>query len=95
MSMITLAVPLSFLLAWELSARVSLLSPRYFQPPTASAAALVRLAVDGDLVTEALVTLTRLTFACALAAATGVPLGLLMGLVRPLRAARDPDLATL
>ena len=93
--MINLVVPLSLLLAWELAARLALVSARYFPPPTSSAAALVRLAADGDLAAEALVTLTRLAIAFALAAGAGIPLGLLMGMIRPLRTALDPYLAAL
>jgi NitT/TauT family transport system permease protein len=91
----SIVVPLAALLAWELAARAALVSPRYFPPPTATAAALLRLAVDGDLTGELLVTLTRLVFAFLLAAAAGVPLGLLMGMLRPLRVALEPYLATL
>jgi NitT/TauT family transport system permease protein len=90
-----LAVPLGLLALWELLARLAVLSPRYFPPPTRVAAVLVDSVADGDLGGETLVTLTRLGLAFVLAAVPAVPLGLLMGMVKPIRAAVDPYIAVL
>lgn len=91
----SLAVPLSVLVLWEICSRVAILSPRYFPPPTRVGATLADLLAGGDLWTATIVTLTRLVTAFFLAAAPGVPLGLLMGLIRPVRNALDPYIALL
>ena len=87
------AVPLALLGLWELCARLAILSPRYFPPPTVVAAVLVERLATGDLASELLVTLARMVAAFALAAALGVPLGLVMGMVRPVRDAVEPYIA--
>ena len=90
-----LAMPLVLLALWEAASRLAVLSPRYFPPPTAVGAGLVDRFVEGDLGAETLTTLTRLAAAFALAALTGVPLGLVMGRVRAVREAVDPYVAFL
>jgi NitT/TauT family transport system permease protein len=92
---VALVVPLTLLALWEVASRQAFLSPRYFPPPTAVAGALADGVVAGDLGTETLVTLTRLALAFAIAAVPAVPLGLLMGMVRPIRHAVDPYIAFL
>ena len=93
--MIGLLVPGVLLVAWELAARVALVSPRYFPPPTTIAAKLSQLLATGDFWTDALTTLGRLGAAFAVAAVIGVPLGLAMGLWRPLRRVVEPPVALL
>ncbi|MBI4591642.1 MAG: ABC transporter permease [Candidatus Rokubacteria bacterium] len=90
-----LSIPLSLLVLWEVFSQTSILSPRYFPPPTLVAATLTRLLAGGDLWGETLVTLNRLAIAFVLAAAPGVPAGLAMGLFRPVRYAIEPYLALL
>jgi len=87
------AVPVALLAVWEIASRLAILSPRYFPPPTAVAAGLVGQAATSDLPDHLLITLTRLALAFAIAALPGVPLGLLMGLLRPVRHAVDPFVA--
>ncbi|HEU5320112.1 MAG TPA: ABC transporter permease subunit, partial [Methylomirabilota bacterium] len=89
------AVPLGLVVLWELASRLALVSPRYFPPPTVVGGTLVTSLAAGELGGELLVTLTRLGLAFALAALPGVPLGLLMGMARPVRAAVDPYVAVL
>jgi NitT/TauT family transport system permease protein len=88
-------VPVLLLIGWELASRLAVLSPRYFPPPTAIGPALVAGLAAGELGEATLVTLTRLGLGFALAALPGVPLGLLMGLVRPVREAVEPYIAVL
>jgi ABC-type nitrate/sulfonate/bicarbonate transport system permease component len=88
------AVPLGLLVLWEVLARLALVSPRYFPPPSRIGAALVDGFGEGDVGGETLVTLTRLGLAFA-AAVPAVPLGLLMGMFKPVRAAVDPYIAVL
>jgi NitT/TauT family transport system permease protein len=89
------AVPLGLLALWEVAARLTVLSPRYFPPPSRVGAVLVESFAEGDLGGETAVTLTRLALAFALAAVPAVPLGLLMGMARPVRAALEPFIAVL
>ncbi len=88
-----LLVPAALLALWELCARTAVLSPRYFPPPTAIGAVLVERLASGDLGGELLVTLTRMMLGFAVAAVLAVPLGLLMGMVRPVRDAVEPYVA--
>jgi NitT/TauT family transport system permease protein len=92
---IGLFVPGVLVVAWELAARAALVSPRYFPPPTTIAAKLSHLLATGDFWTDAFTTLGRLGAAFAVAAAIGVPLGLAMGLWRPLRRVVEPPVALL
>jgi len=86
-------VPVAVLVLWELCSRFAILSPRYFPAPTTIAWVLADRFAAGDLGSEMLVTLTRLAFAFALAAIPAVPLGLLMGMVKPVRDVVEPYLA--
>ena len=90
-----IATPLTLLMLWELAARLALLSPRYFPPPTVEAVTLAADFAAGDLGTHTLVTLTRLALAFVVAAVPGVGLGLVMGMVRPVREAVEPYVALL
>jgi NitT/TauT family transport system permease protein len=92
---VTLAVPFVLLALWEVAARLAIVSPRYFPPPTAVAAGLAGQVIGGDLGEHLLITVTRLALAFAIAAVPGVLLGLVMGLIRPVRAAVDPFIAFL
>jgi NitT/TauT family transport system permease protein len=92
---VAVAVPVACLALWELASRLALLSPRYFPPPTVVGVGLVDALATGDLGAHLVTTLTRLVVAFGLAAVGGVPLGLLMGMLRPLRDALDPYIAFL
>lgn len=88
-------LPVGVLALWEAAARLELLASRYFPPPTRVAVTLGRLMAEGELWTEMLTTLGRVALAFALAAAPGVPLGLVMGLVRWVRRAVEPWVSVL
>jgi NitT/TauT family transport system permease protein len=90
---VALAVPAVLLGLWELCSRLAIVSPRYFPAPTTIGWTLVDRVAAGDLGGHALVTLTRLAAAFAIAALPGVPLGLLMGIARPVRNAVEPYIA--
>jgi NitT/TauT family transport system permease protein len=92
---VALAVPLVLLALWEVASRLAILSPRYFPPPTAVGSLLAYHFVGQDLGAETLTTVMRLAGAFAIAAIPGVPLGLLMGMARPVRDAIDPYIAFL
>jgi len=88
-------VPVAALLLWEAASRAGWLSPRYFPPPTVIALTLARLLGAGEFWADATATLSRLAAAFAVAAVVGVPLGLAMGLWRPLRRLLEPAVALL
>jgi sulfonate transport system permease protein len=90
---VALAVPLGLLALWELGSRLALMSPRYFPAPTTIGWVLADRFAAGDLGAHTLVTLTRLGAAFAIAAVPAVPLGLLMGVARPVRDAVEPYIA--
>jgi ABC-type nitrate/sulfonate/bicarbonate transport system permease component len=90
---VALAVPAVLLGLWELCSRLAIVSPRYFPAPTTIGWTLADRVGAGDLGEHALVTLTRLAAAFAIAALPGVPLGLLMGIARPVRNAIEPYIA--
>jgi len=87
------AVPAAALVLWEICSRLGFVSARYFPAPTTVAWALADRLYAGDLAADLLVTLTRLACAFALAAVPAVPLGLLMGMARPVRELVEPYLA--
>jgi NitT/TauT family transport system permease protein len=86
-------VPAAALVLWELCSRLAIISPRYFPAPTTVGWVLVDRFAAGELDAELLITLTRLVFAFALAAVPAIPLGLLMGIARPVRDLVEPSLA--
>ncbi|HKQ63443.1 MAG TPA: ABC transporter permease [Methylomirabilota bacterium] len=86
-------VPAAALILWELCSRLAIVSPRYFPAPTTIGWVLADRLAAGDLGSELAVTLTRLAFAFALAAVPAIPLGLLMGIARPVRDLVEPYLA--
>src|SRR5262250_591608 len=86
------AVPAAALVLWEICSRLGFVSARYFPAPTTVAWALADRLYAGDLAGDLLVTLTRLACAFALAAVPAVPLGLLMGMARPVRELVEPYL---
>ncbi len=89
------ALPLALLAVWEAASRLAWLSPRYFPAPSIIAATLAQGLAGGALWADVGVTLGRLGAAFALAAALAVPLGLGMGLWRPLRALLEAPVALL
>src|SRR5881397_397393 len=89
----SVAVPVAALVLWEICSRLAIVSPRYFPAPTTVAWTVGDRLVAGDLAGGLLVTLARLAFAFALAAVPAVPLGLLMGIARPVREVVEPYIA--
>src|SRR5438093_11777244 len=89
----SVAVPVAALVLWEICSRLAIVSPRYFPAPTTVAWTVGGRLVAGDLAGGLLVTLARLAFAFALAAVPAVPLGLLMGIARPVRDLVEPYIA--
>ena len=87
-------IVLSALAVWEVLARAGLLPAFFFPAPSIIAGTLVKLLVEGGLVTDLAATLRRLVLGCLLGAVPAVVLGFGMGLCRGLRAAVDPLIAS-
>ena len=86
-ALVTVATALT---AWELAARLGLMSSVFFPPPTRIAAALALLVADGRLWPHLASTLGRVTLGFACGGSVGLLVGLAMGRSSPLRAALDP-----
>jgi ABC-type nitrate/sulfonate/bicarbonate transport system permease component len=84
-----------FVLAWELWVRARGIAPIYLPAPSAIATYLYRMTVDGSMVYNLGITLLRIFAGFALAAATGILLGLLMGMSRIVARVADTWIAAL
>ncbi len=88
-----LAMPAAALCAWELAARLGLVSVLFFPAPSMIARTFCRLVVSGELPANTGIMLLRLLSGFVLGAVPGLCLGLLMGWLRPLRRLLDPVVA--
>jgi NitT/TauT family transport system permease protein len=84
-----------FVLAWELWVRARGIAPIYLPAPSAIAVYLYRMTVDGSMGYNLGITLLRIFAGFALAAATGILLGLLMGMSRIVARVADAWIAAL
>ncbi|MGO1201009.1 MAG: ABC transporter permease, partial [Dermabacteraceae bacterium] len=87
---LSIAAPIVLVVLWELCARLLIIDPRFFPPPTKILQALVEMAWDGELWKHTGPTLLRLLVGGGLGALTGIVFGLLMGSSRALNAALGP-----
>jgi ABC-type nitrate/sulfonate/bicarbonate transport system permease component len=78
-----------FLVVWHF-ASLSLANPVLLPSPLLVATSFYQLAIDGELVESAVVSLTRLAVSFGLAAFIGIPLGLAMGVSRLAHDLVDP-----
>jgi ABC-type nitrate/sulfonate/bicarbonate transport system permease component len=83
------------LLAWELFVRLRGIAPIYLPPPSTIAVYLFRMITDGSIAFNLGVTLLRIFAGFAVAAVTGVTLGVLMGMSRIIARIADPWIAAL
>lgn len=83
---------IAFLVLWQLSGRLGWVSPAVFPPLDAIAAALWNGIASGALVDDIAISLQRAGLAFGAAVALGIPLGLMMGQLRPVENALDPIL---
>jgi NitT/TauT family transport system permease protein len=84
-----------FVLAWELWVRARGIAPIYLPAPSAIAVYLYRMTVDGSMGYNLGITLLRIFAGFALAALTGILLGLLMGMSRVVARVADAWIAAL
>lgn len=83
---------LAALALWEGAAAAGLVKAAFFPPPSRLLATVLAMARDGDtvLLTDIAVSAKRVLVGFLLSAAAGVPLGLLMGASRTVKALFDP-----
>ena len=81
-----------FLLLWQVASMRGWVSPSVLPPLDAIAAALWRGIIGGALLDDLAISFRRSGTAFAAAIALGIPLGLLMGQIRPVERALDPIL---
>ena len=84
-----------FLLAWEIFVRARGIAPIFLPAPSSIAIYLYRMSVDGTIAANLGVTLLRIFVGFALAAASGILLGLLMGMSRIVARIADAWIAAL
>lgn len=84
---------LAFFAAWELLARAEIISALFFPPPSVIARTLWDMTASGELVTETMATLWRVSLGFIAGGAAGLFVGLLMGYSRRVRALADPFVA--
>lgn len=82
-------LPIALPLLWEVLARSGLL-PAYLSMPTKVIAALIETARDGELISAILISGYRAVIGFVLGATSGIFLGLLAGLLKPVRDFFDP-----
>ncbi|WP_422116365.1 ABC transporter permease [Brachybacterium sp. UNK5269] len=87
---LSIAAPIVLVVAWELCARLLIIDPRFFPPPTRILAAGGEMLLDGELWEHTGPTLMRLLVGGGLGAIAGIVVGLLMGSSRALNAALGP-----
>ena len=81
-----------FLGLWQISSKVGWVSPAVFPPLDRIAVALWNGIASGALVDDIAISLQRAGLAFGAAVGLGIPLGLLMGQLRPVERALDPIL---
>lgn len=82
----------AFLLLWQVAATHGWVNPTIFPPLDQIAAALWKGIVGGALLDDIAISLQRSGIAFLAAVALGIPLGLMMGQLRPVERALDPIL---
>ncbi|MDR7521773.1 MAG: ABC transporter permease [Armatimonadota bacterium] len=87
--------PLLLLALWEAAVGIGLLDARLFPPPSSVAVTLYRLVAGGEVVRHAAVTVLRVLAGFGIGASAGLVGGLLLGAIRPLRAALEPTISAL
>jgi ABC-type nitrate/sulfonate/bicarbonate transport system permease component len=89
------AAPFIVLALWELIVRVHLLDQRFVPAPSMIVADFIAYAQSGQLVSDTLMTLSRILVGFFIGAIPGTILGLIMGINRWVRAFMDPIVSIL
>jgi 1,4-dihydroxy-2-naphthoate octaprenyltransferase len=93
--LLQLISPLLLLIAWEALVRTDLLDRRFFPPPSETLVRLTELLNDGTLLTATVITLRRMAVGFVLATLLAVPIGMMMGVNRPIRLLLSPLVSAL
>ncbi len=88
-------IPVTVFLVWEVLARLGMLPPNWLPAPTVVGETIYRLAVSGDLLKHAGITLVRVAVGFLLGASAGTLLGSLTGYLPLARKLLDPSLQAL
>ncbi|MFC9983946.1 ABC transporter permease [Microbacterium keratanolyticum] len=88
-------MPLLIIVAWELCSRLGVIDARFFPAPTAILDTFWQMLVNGSLIEDIGITLSRIGIGFVMGAVPGIVLGLLLGSVRPLRQLLEPIFASL
>lgn len=92
---LNIAPILGSLALWEILARVGLLHPVFFPPPTEIAGYLFTGVTSGVLLSQLVASLRRILVAFLLGGSSGIVLGLWMGWSRPIRLLLNPYVSVL
>jgi sulfonate transport system permease protein len=88
-------IPVGALLVWELFARLGMLPPNWLPAPTVVGKTIYQLAVSGDLLKHAGITIARVAVGFLLGASAGTLLGGLTGYLAVARKLLDPTFQAL
>ncbi|MDJ0339054.1 ABC transporter permease [Cryobacterium sp. PH31-O1] len=92
---LAILTPIVLLGLWELAAATGVLDARLFSPPSAIGQRGAEMVADGSLFVHIWATVGRLAFGFIAGSILGVFAGLIMGVVRPIRAALSPTFTAL
>jgi len=92
---LAILTPIVLLGLWEIAAATGVLDPRLFSPPSAIGVRGAEMVADGSLAVHIWATVGRLAFGFIAGSIFGVFAGLIMGVVRPIRAALSPTFTAL
>jgi sulfonate transport system permease protein len=88
-------IPVAVLLVWEVLARLGILPPNWLPAPTVVGQTIYQLAVSGDLLKHAGITIARVAVGFLLGASVGTLFGGLTGYLPVARKLLDPSLQAL
>jgi ABC-type nitrate/sulfonate/bicarbonate transport system permease component len=91
--LLSIVSPIALLVLWQIMSWLALVDARFLPSPLSIIGAAYDLSVNGELLRDVGVTLSRLVFGFVLGAVPGIIIGLVMGMSRWVRAALDPIVA--
>lgn len=92
---LAVVTPVILILGWEITARFGIVDGRIFSPPSTILERMWEMLKDGSLLAHTWATTRRLLIGFIIGALSGIAVGLIMGVVRPIRAAVEPTFTAL